>query len=506
MKKLYISLFIILGLLLAACNSESNNEHAHEDENAHEEHELEPITITQTDLTGAYELFVEFLPFVVGEKTEFITHLTRLSDYKPVLNGQLTVSLIKGSKGIRHTVDSIARPGIFLPALQPKEAGNYQLKFELIDGNKKTSFVTNNIEVYLTREDAIKTTAKESSGNEITYLKEQAWKTEFGIYKVKKSNFKEVIHTSGKILPANGDEYTVVAPFTGIVKLKRNIIPGTEVNGGESLLELSGKGLATDNISVHSNQIKTEYEKAKANFERAQILIEEKIVSEKEYIDAKTDYEQAKVAYENISFSADGSVNKVKAHQKGFIKNVKVRDGDFVKAGTPLIVIAENKRLIIQADVSQKHWHCLPDITEANFFTPYDSEPHNTKSLNGRLISYSKNASNSAWSTPVFFEISNWADLIPGTYVEIYLLSKPKSNVIAIPKSAMLEEQGNYFVFVQLNGETYEKRQIKTGISNGLEYEVLSGLSGDESIVSAGTYQVKLASMSSALPSHGHNH
>ena len=72
--------------------------------------------------------------------------------------------------------------------------------------------------------------------------------------------------------------------------------------------------------------------------------------------------------------------------------------------------------------------------------------------------------------------------------------------------SALIEEQSNFYVFVQLSGESYEKRQVKTGVNNGREIEIVSGLNQGDVIVTRGAYQVKLASMSSTIPGHGHDH
>lgn len=501
----YIISYILLALLTSNCSQSEHKGHSHEAEAEQEEH-AEHAALTQTLFTNELEFYAEYPALIVGEKSVFTSYITERTNYSPAKAEKITISLIKGKKGIRNTSSSPLKPGVFSTSLHPKEAGMYTLQVDLLKDGKNIRFSANNIEVYKTHEAAEKAASTTKSGNEITYLKEQAWANNFGIIQIKKNAFKEVIHTSGKLLPANGDENTIVAPFTGIVTLNSHIVPGAKISKGASILELSGKGLASDNISVHYNQLKTDYERTKSVYERAQQLIDEKIISQKEYIEAKTEFEQAKVAYENINYSEDGSVNKVTATLNGFVKTIHVNDGEFVLAGTPLVVLAENKRLIIQADVSQKHWHCLPEISEANFLTPYDAKVYNTKELNGKLLSYSRNASNSAWSTPVFFEINNSSDFLPGTYIEVYLMSKLKTDVLAIPLSAIIEEQGNHFVFVQINGETYEKRPVELGQSNGFELEVLSGLNDGDFVVSKGAYQVKLASMSAALPSHDHNH
>ncbi|MGL5547637.1 MAG: efflux RND transporter periplasmic adaptor subunit, partial [Tannerellaceae bacterium] len=66
-------------------------------------------------------------------------------------------------------------------------------------------------------------------------------------------------------------------------------------------------------------------------------------------------------------------------------------------------------------------------------------------------------------------------------------------------------EQGVYYVFVQLDEEGYSKQEVTLGGDNGSEVQILSGLKPGEVVVTKGAMQVKLASMSSAIP-HGHSH
>jgi hypothetical protein len=47
---------------------------------------------------------------------------------------------------------------------------------------------------------------------------------------------------------------------------------------------------------------------------------------------------------------------------------------------------------------------------------------------------------------------------------------------------------------------------VTLGDRNGEYVEVLKGLSERERVVTVGAYQVRLASLSSQLPAHGHEH
>ena len=484
-------------LLWGACN-QTHLEEGHQDE----------LSLAYTLYTPAAELFVEFMPLIVGDSIRFGAHLTQLGDYKPFAAGVLTVTLDGGSQDVSAQSGVSTVPGIFRPVFVPAATGTCQLVFEWQKEGRVERFVIDRIQVFASLEEAYTALqGTKPSNGVIKYTKEQAWNTDFMVEVVEPGPFGEVIYTSGQILPASGDETTIVAPFAGVVSFAGNsIVSGMAVNLGDNLFSLRGNGVDTDNISVRYATLKTDYEQAKANYDRIAPLVADKIVSERDFLEAKANYEQAKTAFDHIKNRFDGDSKRITAPMKGFLKSVLVSDGQFVESGMPLAAIAQNKRLLIRADVSQTHWDCLPRITEANFITPYDGKLFNTRELGGKLVSYSRNAGNSAYSAPVFFELNNSESLIPGSFIEVYLLAKPTAAAIAIPISALVEEQGNFFVFVQVEGESFEKREVKTGVNNGLEIEILSGLKPEERIVTVGSYQVKLASMSSALPAHSHAH
>jgi multidrug efflux pump subunit AcrA (membrane-fusion protein) len=78
--------------------------------------------------------------------------------------------------------------------------------------------------------------------------------------------------------------------------------------------------------------------------------------------------------------------------------------------------------------------------------------------------------------------------------------------VLSVPHTALTEEQGIYFVYVQLDEECYERREVKLGLDNGRDVQILSGVHAGERIVTQGAYHVRLASVSKAIPGHSHEH
>ena len=183
-----------------------------------------------------------------------------------------------------------------------------------------------------------------------------------------------------------------------------------------------------------------------------------------------------------------------------------VTDGQFVEEGSPLIEITSNRRLLLQAEVSQSHLQKIQRVKSANFKTPYQTEVQSIDDYNGKLISYGKVIKPGSSFIPVLFELDNLHDLIPGSFVELFLLTNPSEMELVIPKSALMQDYSLNYVYVQTGGESFEKREVKLGVDDGVSIQILSGVSEGEWVVTKGAYQIKMASMSSTIPAHGHEH
>jgi membrane fusion protein, heavy metal efflux system len=107
---------------------------------------------------------------------------------------------------------------------------------------------------------------------------------------------------------------------------------------------------------------------------------------------------------------------------------------------------------------------------------------------------------------PVIFSLDNKDGFLPGTPAEAYLLTSASSSVLQVPESAVMEDQGNYFVYVQNDGEHFERRTIQIGQSNGKMVQVTSGLNNGDILVTKGAYYLKLAAGQGSAPAHGHEH
>lgn len=344
---------------------------------------------------------------------------------------------------------------------------------------------------------------KTAHSDEITLTPEKAKAAGVESEVIHPGAFREVIQAGGQILSAQGQEATVVAASSGVVSFSRKIAEGIEVGQGSELLSVSAEHIQEGDPV---RKAKVAYEKAKEEYERAEKLVGSQIVSQKEFAALREAYQNARLTYEALLPSKSGKGVAVKAPIGGFVKNCLVKEGDYVTVGQPLMTVTQMRRLVLKADVSERYYAQLPRIVSANFKTPYNNKVYCLENLGGKVLSFGKSSGDTSYYVPVTFEFDNRGDMVPGAFVEVFLLSGERQGVISLPESALTEEQGLYFVYLKLDDECYKKQEVQLGTSNGERVEILSGLKDGDTVVTRGAIHVKLAAASNAIPAHSHNH
>lgn len=162
--------------------------------------------------------------------------------------------------------------------------------------------------------------------------------------------------------------------------------------------------------------------------------------------------------------------------------------------------------MFLQADLSGKYIDRLGRIASANFRLPFSDKIYRLEELGGRLIAEGRALDETSAYIPVTFEFDGKGEIIPGTFAEIYLLSTARDNVISLPLTALIEEQGEYYVFKKLDADCYEKVHVGTGASDGTRIEITEGLEDGDVVVTEGAMRIKLASAGNTIPGHTHNH
>lgn len=345
---------------------------------------------------------------------------------------------------------------------------------------------------------------KDAHGDEIIFTPEQAKNAGLKVEIVKQSPFSAVIKCGGDITVAPGDAAEVIAPTSGIISYSANApTEGASVAKGETLFRISSKMVDTGDAAYKA---RVAYETASNEYKRADNLVKDKIISAKEYEKIKLDYETAKAAYEALGRpSSDGT--SVVAPQNGYISSIAIRNGDYVTVGERLATVSKNRKLQLRAEVEKEHYRELSKVKSANFRVPYDDKAHRLADMSGKIVSYGRSATSDNNYIPIIFEFDNTDHILPGTYADVYLLTSEQREGISVPESALTEETGAYYVYVQNCHESYLKREVNTGSSDGERIEIVSGLKPGDKVVVSGVHQLKSAANKSAVPEgHSHSH
>jgi cobalt-zinc-cadmium efflux system membrane fusion protein len=496
-------LFIFCLLILTACQQEEHG-HAHDAEGGHFTEHMERPTLSRTIWTERTELFVEFPTLIVGESSRFAAHFTSLDGHKPVTEGKVTVSLLKGNSKVQNTAEMPGSPGIFLPTLQPTGSGLHQLVFDVVTPTYSDRITIDDVLVYASSKEAQSALGEESGGT-ISFLKEQAWKMDFQTAPVVEKEIYQNISTSGVWTVAPNDHRTLIASSSGQVEFKiGNITVGSPVKKGQVIMSISSAGLTTGNLNTEIQKAKAELDQAKSEFDRKQQLFESGIVPKAEFEQVEQRLIVAQASYNSLSAGYANGSKQLFVPFDGFIRSIAVENGAFVEQGTALFSVATYRSSVLKAKVSPSFSSDLTNIHD--LYYRVGDEWSSLNKTGGKILSVSKEVTLVDPMLSVFAQINEVVAATEGSFCEVQLAVGESQPSLVIPSSALLEDYGLYSVIVQTGGERFERRDVTIGRRNGSEVSIKKGLEIGEVVVSKGAYQVKMASMSGQAPAHGHAH
>jgi RND family efflux transporter MFP subunit len=496
---LKIILTSLFAFVLAGCNHNQENQDEHEE-----------LKFQYSSYSNNFELFAEADPLIVGESANILSHFSVLPEFKALEKGNITVVLTVNSSITSQTLDAPTRKGIYSFNIIPEISGKGSLNFKITGEGGYSEVLIPEITVFATHDEAHEATEsiQVSGTNTTVFTKEQSWKTDFSTENPSKESFGQIIKTTAQIHSAQGDEMLVAAKVNGIISFTgNNIMEGRDISNGQTLFAITGSGFADNNSAVRYAEAQNNFEKAKADYERTIVLAEDKIVSEKDLLQYRNLYENTKSVFDNLSRNFNASGQSVTSPLTGFIKRLFVTNGQYVEAGQPVIMVSQNKTLLLRAEVQQKYAPDLHTISTANIRIPDDNKTYTLEELNGRILSFGKTTTSDNYLIPISLQINNTGSFIPGSFVELFLKTKTNPQVLTLPNTSLLEEQGVFFVYVQVTPELFEKREIKTGATDGIKTEIVRGISENERVVTKGAILIKLAQATGTLDAHsGHVH
>lgn len=321
------------------------------------------------------------------------------------------------------------------------------------------------------------------------------------------STFSETVTASGRVVAPEGSQGVVSAKVSGIVSFTiPSLAVGTPVKAGQTLFTISAKGL--EQSSGRLETATASLEQAERNLKRAEELVKDNLVTRTEYEQAKADYARALAESKGSAVRAAAGSLAASSPVSGFVTALSVKPGQFVQQGEQLATVSQNRRLMLRVALSESQASSLASVSDAVITVPsLGDRTFRLSDYGMRVVSSPASTASSTHYVPVFLEFDNPGLLRDGNVAQVTLRGDSRQGVASVPKEALIEEMGVYYLFtaVKKHPGMFERIPVAIGASDGERVEILNGLAPGAEVVVRGVGSVRRAENSGALPP-GHTH
>jgi HlyD family secretion protein len=303
----------------------------------------------------------------------------------------------------------------------------------------------------------------------------------------------------GTIEPEN--EISVKSKVSGVIS-HIFVDVGEYVKIGQPILEVKPDPtpleLADAKRQVQLSQV--DMDNLKKEFVRIKSLYSSKLISDKEYEDFQKKYDESelrlKISTEKLALMESGKVkigetqieSIVKAPISGFVLNRTIEVGDPVtpltsyQEGTVLMKMANMERLIFKGTVDEIDVGKMKEGMDVEI--KVGALPSDTVRGTLRKIWLKAEKKDNATVFPVEIIVpaSKNTVLRAGYSANASIIIQKKTDVLTIPERVVTFSNDTASVKVALEGRKDEKRFIKTGLSDAINIEVISGLKEGEEV------------------------
>lgn len=456
-----------------------------------------------TQWNGATELFLEYPHPLAGKAVgNWAIHLTDMEDFKPIVSGSLVVRFLKdGRVAQEFTIPKPARNGIFLLDPVVREPGTYQVQLALRSPQVSSVHTLPEVRVWADEGQLPKQAAEEEGGG-ISFLKEQQWVIDFRVEPATEREVASSVSAAAEIVPVDGAQVQVSSPASGIAIAEANRgapSVGTRVRAGQVLAVLSPTSEEGGYARIRENVERLQREAA-----RAQRLFDAGAIPARRLEEARHELAVARAEARAMGGGPDADYRyRVRAPISGFVTERAFLPGGRVEAGAPLFTLVDPSTVWLKANLPAAVASALPRDAQPTFTVEGDPRTYTA----ARLVSVGSAVDPQTRTVPAVFAVPNPdGALKTGQFARASIPAGGSVRGVAIPTRAILDDGGIPVAFVQVSGETFERRRLRTGENDGTVTEVLEGIRPGEMVVTTGAYQVRLASMSNTPMSGGHAH
>jgi len=302
----------------------------------------------------------------------------------------------------------------------------------------------------------------------------------------------------GKVIPRR--EIEVKSQVSGVVE-KVYVIAGQTVKKGDVLAKITLRPSML-NVNSAESQVqsaKINLQNSESEYNRQKKLYAQKLISESEYNKFLVSYNLQKEALSSaenylqllnsgVTKNSDKVSNLIPATVDGMVLDVPNKEGAFIvesstfQSGTSLAVLADMTDMIFEGLVDESEVGKLREGMELVL---------NIGALQGKpftaILEYISPKGVTDQGT-IKFQIRAAVKLNKELFLRANysanadIVLEKKENVLAINEGNLLIEEKASFVEVETAPQKFEKREVKTGLSDGINIEILSGLKASEKI------------------------
>ena len=472
----------------------------------------EPLKATVWTQNG--ELYLEYPALVLNRKERLAIHLTRFPEFRAVKDAACEVRL--GAE--TFPCDPSNHPGIFGANVEPKVAGEAALSIVVHGRDLNQTFDVGPVRVAAEAEAAEKPSAP--TEETINFTKEQQWALDFGTEPTAEQSLRDSLRVAAETLPRTGGEVAVAAPAGGQLIIEKTFAVGTSIEKGTELATILPPASPTTDLTslqLAEAEAKVSLEQAQRDRARAERLLEagavpgrraEEARATETTAQARLQAARSRLAQFDATRSGEGTdagVRRfvVRAPISGILAESAAVSGASTEPGKVLFRLVDIDSIYVSGVVPESEYPKLRTLSGAEIEMPGSDQIRAA----GRLVAVGRLVDPETRTVPVTYETDNHdRRLAINQTVFLRLLLTPAGKAPVVSETAIIDDAGRPVVFVQRGGETFVRKPVKTGIRNHGVVQILEGVSPGDRVVTKGAYLIRLSTMSSAVPAHGHVH
>jgi HlyD family secretion protein len=201
---------------------------------------------------------------------------------------------------------------------------------------------------------------------------------------------------------------------------------------------------------------------------------------EESLLEAENDVEEAEEELEKFEeFVGNGTIY---ADGSGIVTSLSYEEGDYLIEEGSVFTFAKEDEMTITVDVSQEDVIDLAIDDEVSLsFLAY--EDVNYSGIISSITTTVTSEDSATVSYPVVVSVlGDTSALYGGMTADITFVTETKEDTLYVSKSAIVEENDSYYVYISSGFGGYELKEVSVGITDGIYTEILDGVSAGDTI------------------------